>query len=105
MADEAMPLGLFQWIFGGVMAAGAAVVSWTIARLGGLDRRTTVLESRPYVDPIEHAKVITELTLAVASLTTKIAESNQLWAQQILRIEKHLERLEAQLETLTKELA
>lgn len=93
----------FRWVVGGLFALCSGVIAWLTGLVLGSDRhistletRIAVLEARPHVDPIEHAKVMTRLTEAITNLTLQVLESNK--AQD--RIWDKLEQISDELDKL-----
>lgn len=80
MADE-----WFRWVLGVLNGIYLLVLGWLVNTLAviqrehrDLDKRLTVIESRPQVDPLVYVKAVAEMTAALREI--QIAQ-NQMRAQ------------------------
>ena len=65
----------FKWILGGLVGLYSAVTGFVVGlilhdrkRLGELDRRLAVVETRIHVDPIVYMQDVTEIKAAIKAL-------------------------------------
>lgn len=78
----------FRWVIGGLVAFYTAVTSWltaahfkavteNITKFAELDRRVALMEARVYIDPVNNAKVLQDLTNAITNLNSRVGELRQ----------------------------
>lgn len=66
--------GMFDWIIGGLTTVITGALTWVFHHVIVIDKRLSVLEARPVVDPIEYTKAITMMAGAVTELTKAITD-------------------------------
>ena len=101
----------FRWVIGGLIGLYTAVTGW-LAHLvlsirdkhASLDKRMAVMEVRPHIDPVVNMKVLTELTLAVTNLTTRLSESNQVRNEQYNELKNMIAEIYKEIEVLAREV-
>ena len=69
----------FRFVVGTVVAGLTALAGWFAHvlftyndKIGKLEVRVAVLETRPHVDPLDYVKAVTEMSAAIANLTQTI---------------------------------
>jgi uncharacterized coiled-coil protein SlyX len=72
----------FRWVLGILNGVYFLVLGWLVNWIVSgqkisqdLDKRITVLETRPHVDPILYTKAIMEMSSAIVALTVKLDEN------------------------------
>lgn len=100
-----------RWILGILNGVYLIVIGWIVNWIAAiqkdsrdLDKRLTVLESRPQVDPLAYTKAITEMSGAIAVLTAKVAENIQARQDQYDTLMQTVRALQHQLEAMTEDL-
>lgn len=101
----------FRWILGILNGVYLIVLGWLVNWIAtnqrdtrDIDKRLTVLESRPQVDPLAYTKAITEMSGAIATLTAKVAENIQARQDQYDNLMSTVRTLQHQLEAITQDL-
>lgn len=101
----------FRWILGILNGVYLIVLGWLVNWIAtnqrdtrDIDKRLTVMESRPQVDPLAYTKAITEMSGAIATLTAKVAENIQARQDQYYNLMSTVRTLQHQLEAITQDL-
>ena len=93
-----------RWGAGIVAGAALALSGWLLKLAHDLDKRVTVLEQRPHIDPVEYTRAVTELTVAMANLTTQLAENNLARREQYIELRDGHEKLWNKLDEIERDL-
>lgn len=89
----------------GLVAAGAlGLSSWLMKLAHDLDKRVTVLEKRPVVDPYIHIEEITKLNAQLMALTAAMAENTAARREQYNELRAGHERLTKELDEIRSDV-
>lgn len=93
-----------RWLLGLVAAAALAASAWLYKLAHDLDKRVTVLEKRPVVDPYLHIKEITKLNAQLMALTAAMAENTAARREQYNELRTGHERLTKELDEIRSDV-
>jgi predicted component of type VI protein secretion system len=79
----------FRWLATIVAGAALAVSGWLLKLANDLDRRVTVLEQRPVVDPYTYIEEVTKLNAQLLALTSAMAENTASRREQYIEMHKN----------------
>ena len=94
----------FQWVIGLAVGVLMPIVAWVAFRTHDLSIKVAVLEARPYVDPVEHARALTQMAYAVTQLTQQLADNDIHRTEQITHLREQINHLREEVQAMRESL-